>query len=719
MPGLGTGEESNESQAWIKLFGATLQPAEFAKVTLACALAGYTLSNGAYIRHLSFRGLLPLVLVFSVALACEMVIRDAGTAVVMCVMVISIVSLAGKRAGVVYAVMSALALVVLVGVAYLLFERVRTRFDIWPNPYVDKDAGYQLIQGFKGLANGGLLGTGLGFGRFANRVSVPEVDNDLVYVAIVEELGIVGGVIVLGSFVALVRMLATAAASRPKGSFERSAITTVWVSLIVQAFIILGGVLCIIPLAGVTLPFVSRGGSSLIASLMMIGAALGSSASHKEFDERPVVAAVAVPTVAVCAAMSVFLVATLTHLGEFRLFGTTNREVHVGSVMTSDGMTLAEDEETEGVVRRSYPQGTFAAHVLGASSSGIESYLTKESVMESAGALSNALALPISQEDTVLTIDSTVQMAAERELRGETGAIVALDSHTGAILAMASSPSYNVSEGYDENAQDGTYVNSAAQATYAPGSTFKIITAATALEKGIADASTTLPGDTLKFSDGSSVVNMDNRQLGKLSMQDALTQSSNTAFGQLGLNIGGDSLYEQTISFGFEEKDATVLKAAPSTFVVASSEYGNAWASVGQPTSEADGSHVGPYVTVLKMAEVMGAIANDGVMAQHQIVLSGPLATANDESRAGTRVMSEENARELYRMLVESSHVEDSSIAGKTGTAELSNDKNMCWYVCGNRAAHVCVVVAIEAPRGHMGQDVAMNRALRVLDIAA
>jgi peptidoglycan glycosyltransferase len=160
-------------------------------------------------------------------------------------------------------------------VAYNMFGHVRDRFTIWLDPWSHYNGrGYQIAQSMFAFAEGGLSGTGLGLGDPGR---IPAVKTDFIYAAIGEELGLFGATAVLVAFVLLVGSgLRTAV--RTDNAFEKLLAVGLTVIVGVQAFIILAGVLRVLPLTGVTLPFMSYGGSSLVANYMLL--ALLISVSH-------------------------------------------------------------------------------------------------------------------------------------------------------------------------------------------------------------------------------------------------------------------------------------------------------------------------------------------------------------------------------------------------------------------------------------------------------
>ncbi len=169
--------------------------------------------------------------------------------------------------------------------AWTQFGHVQTRVSIWLDPWADPlDDGYQIIQGIYGLADGGLTGTGLGRG---NQGQVPYAENDFIFAAIGEEWGLIGASAVLMAYVLIVGA-GLRIALRADRTFEKLLAVGLTTIVGVQAFVIVGGVIKVVPLTGITLPFVSYGGSSLIANYVLLALLIRlSDSSARRLGELP------------------------------------------------------------------------------------------------------------------------------------------------------------------------------------------------------------------------------------------------------------------------------------------------------------------------------------------------------------------------------------------------------------------------------------------------
>ncbi len=278
------GYEVRGARLWIALGPVTFQPGEIIKILLVIFIAGYlaekrTLLAGASMRIGPFSlpplpYLLPMVAMFVLVMLVVIVIRDLGTALLFLGIFLTMLFVAtGRRS---YVLLGLLLFAAGAYVAYTLFEHVRVRVDNWIDPFADPlDRGYQPIQALIAFARGGLFGEGLGDGipTIGGALPIPELHTDFIFAAIGEELGLVGAFAVLAFFAVLVfRGLRIALVARDDfASLLAVGLTT---SIGVQTLIIAAGNVKLAPLTGITLPFVSYGGSSVVANFVLLAGLL-------------------------------------------------------------------------------------------------------------------------------------------------------------------------------------------------------------------------------------------------------------------------------------------------------------------------------------------------------------------------------------------------------------------------------------------------------------
>jgi len=273
VPGLGV--EINGARIWLRVGPFSIQPGEFAKIFLAAFLAGYLVDKRELLSistrrlgplHLpDVKHFGPLLLALGVALVVMVAERDLGSSLLFFTLFIVMVYLATARSA--YVVIGTVMFGVGATVAFRLFGHVRTRFEIWLDPFADpKGAGFQIVEAAFALADGGLTGTGLGRGTPGK---IPFVSTDMIFAAIGEELGLLGATAILACFLLFVGAgLRVAIAA--KTPFEKLLAAGLTSMIGFQAFVIIGGVLRVLPLTGVALPFVSYGGSSLISNYIIL-----------------------------------------------------------------------------------------------------------------------------------------------------------------------------------------------------------------------------------------------------------------------------------------------------------------------------------------------------------------------------------------------------------------------------------------------------------------
>ena len=261
-------------RVWLGFGGYYFQPSELIKVFLVIFLAAYLdevremigASRFGMLRSSTFAYLIPIAFMCGIGMLLLLVQRDLGPAVLFFGVTLAMLYLATGR--LLYVVVGAIAFTGGAMVVYRLFSVARLRIDIWLNPWREAtDRGYQIVQGLIALANGGVFGTGLGYGH---PEILPAAHTDFPFAVIGEELGIVGSAAVIGLYCVLA-MRAYAIAARANSGFGALLAAGLGTVLAFQSLIILSGNLKLLPLTGITLPFVSYGGSSLLTNFLILG----------------------------------------------------------------------------------------------------------------------------------------------------------------------------------------------------------------------------------------------------------------------------------------------------------------------------------------------------------------------------------------------------------------------------------------------------------------
>lgn len=269
LPVVGT--SINGARLWVRIAGQSFQPGEFAKLLLAIFFAGFLVlkrESLALIRVKRWgvglprpRDVGPIIVAWGISVAILVFQRDLGTSLLFFGLFVSVLYFAtGQRT---WLVIGAGLFMSGATLAYFLFSHVRVRVQVWIDPFTYADAqGYQIVQSLYGLSSGGMFGTGLGDGF---PYLVPFAKSDFILSAIGEELGFVGLAAVLMLYALLVQR-GLKIASVVRDGFGQLLAAGLAVVLGLQTFIVAGGVTKLIPLTGLTTPFITAGGSSLVAN---------------------------------------------------------------------------------------------------------------------------------------------------------------------------------------------------------------------------------------------------------------------------------------------------------------------------------------------------------------------------------------------------------------------------------------------------------------------
>ena len=750
------GTEIYGSKLWIKIGGFQFQPGEFAKVLIVLFLAGYLAENRELlsisnrtvlgIKFPRLRLLYPLFIVWGVCLLVVAFERDLGSALLFYTIFLIMLYVATGRVS--YVIIGLALLAVGAFGMYQIMSHVQVRVAIWLDPFSDaQNLGYQIVQSLFSLADGGLAGVGIGKGMAD---IIPVVASDMIFAAIGEEMGLLGGSAVLLLFMLFaVRGLTTAARAKSDlAAFSAAGLTA---AISFQAFTIVGGVTKLIPLTGVTLPFMSQGGSSLLASFVIVALLLragdeatgrsteiantstdlatagyrttvrGSHMRRPALDtpESGLLGRVALAnrltrTVFLFTALFAVLIGNITYIqvikaSEYQDMPSNNHAINKarfikrGSIITADGLTLAESiQQADGTYARSYPNGNLAAHVVGYYSQqygtmGIEN--TQNDTLTGSkdysswqNALNSLAGISEPGNSVQLTIDSRIQRAAEQALAGRVGAIVALDPRSGAVLAWASAPTFDntniqaaIEAANASGGADTSMYDRATLALYTPGSTFKVLTLASALENGLATLDTTYDSPGRMEIGGADVVSIGERGHGKISLAKAFALSSNTVFGQVADGLGAEKLVATARAFGYGQQLGLDFTTAASVMPNPEemTEWELAWAGAGQPVGQ--GHTPGPQATVMQNALMAATIANNGIAMNPYVVsqILAPDGTVLKTTRGHSlgQAVGSGTAEQVKQAMLDvvqngtgsAAAIAGVKVAGKTGTAETNN----------------------------------------------
>jgi peptidoglycan glycosyltransferase len=309
-------------------------------------------------------------------------------------------------------------------------------------------------------------------------------------------------------------------------------------------------------------------------------------------------------------------------------------------------------------------------------------------------------------DDVVTTLDPAAQQQAMDLLAGQSGSIVALEPSTGRVRVMASTPGYDPNTVDDQavfkalNAPGNTerrLTNRAVQTNYQPGSTFKVVTAAAALDTGKVTPDSIVDGSSPQTISGVPLANSGGVSYGPITLTTALTNSVNTVFAKLGEQVGSQTLVEYMERFGFYKDPqldypedsmlASGIRNADQRLVTSGFDVGRV--AIGQGGAEGQ-----VQVTPLQMAEVAGTVANGGKLIRPRLTdrIVGQDGRVEEQIDPATQsqVMKAQTAAELTEMMTDvvnegtgvAAALSDVQVAGKTGTAEVKNETlNQVWFI--------------------------------------
>lgn len=371
-----------------------------------------------------------------------------------------------------------------------------------------------------------------------------------------------------------------------------------------------------------------------------------------------------------------------------------------GSIYDRNGEVLAYSKMEDGQ-KRIYPYKGRYAHLIGYNSvtydkTGLEASFNKKlvgtnPVDEIASLFTNKEEVP-KGANLYLTIDNKMTQLAEEMMKGQNGAVVAVNPKTGEVLCLYSNPTYDPNEESLKKefpnmvkSEDAPFVARCTQGLYAPGSTFKIITAAAALEEGVAED---IEDNGSVVIDGYEIKNFGGKKLGNTDIKTGFAKSSNVMFASYGVKVGEKKLKEVAERFGIGEKIPFDITTNKSVFSYEDKMTDTDLAACGIGQGKL-------LVTPLHMALVAAAIANDGVIMQPYVVekatFDGGRKVYSAQSKAWKTAVTEEVAEKIGEYMLEcvntgtgtGAKIDNISVAGKTGTAENEKEgKEHAWFVC-------------------------------------
>lgn len=514
---LGVNPSGFGAALWLPLpFRVFFQPSELLKLLLVVFLASYFDERESLLRLDNQHGrfgplpyLAPLLLMWGFCLILLIWQRDLGAATLFFILFLALLYLASGDGR--YVIGGVLLLLLGSIFAYFAFDVVALRVDAWLNPWPDaNNRAFQIVQSLYAVAAGGFLGQGVGQGF---PFYIPVVHSDFVFAAVAEEWGLIGSLAVVACYMVLAQrgLRIAALGTRPFRRYLAAGITILFTA---QAILIMGGVTRLLPLTGVTLPFLSYGGSSLLISSIMVGFLLYLSATNGEqrtgFSRTSPHFLRRVQHLLTAVIIGYLLVVgMLIYWGIGQASTILSREdnprlveaelrIQRGQILDRNGTVLAESIGADDNQTRYYPLinagpavGYYSfRHGTSGVEEGYDALLRGDISNEWAEQIRQLLHEPQSGQNIQLTLDAQLQQAADQLLGQKEGAVLLLEIPTGHILAMASHPDYNpnlLDEQFEAltEAENAPLLNRAVQGQYQPGSVLQPFIVAAALEQNL------------------------------------------------------------------------------------------------------------------------------------------------------------------------------------------------------------------------------------------
>jgi cell division protein FtsW (lipid II flippase) len=451
-------------QLWLGFAGVYFQPSELLKLLLVVFLAAY-LSDRLRIAFNFTQLATPALIIFGIAIVILLVQRDLGTSALLLILFSIMLFMAAGKYWQILLSVAGLALAAFIG--YHLFDVIRLRVDSWINPWLDPSGrSYQIVQSIMAVSSGGIFGRGPGLG--SPRV-VPVAQSDFIFSAIAEETGLVGVIGLICLMILLVHR-GFRIAFRSRSVYHRLLAAGVTSFLAFQSILIIGGNLRVLPLTGVTLPFMSYGGSSLVVSMICAGILVKLSDTEGEdpaFLEKPAPYFFIAGT-AIAGFVGILLASgwwsmirsnsLLTRTDNPRL-GINERYSPRGNILDNAGEKINMTSGVSGNFKRFYLypplSPVFGFNTSSYGQTGLESaldgFLRGERGVPSSIIWWNHLVhgQPPPGLDIKTTIDMRLQQEADQLLEGRKGALVLLNALSGDVLAMSSHPNVDPNQAED------------------------------------------------------------------------------------------------------------------------------------------------------------------------------------------------------------------------------------------------------------------------------
>ena len=763
-----SGSITNGSKLSFSIMGLSFQPSEFVKIIYVLFIAAILSKVERFIH-----------VVISAALAAVHVIilvasKDLGSALIYFITYIILLFVATHKIR--YLLLGLAGGSTAAYVSYFLFSHVRVRVAAWLDPWNDIDAtGYQIAQSLFGIGTGGWFGMGIDAGMPS---AIPYVEQDFIFSAICEEFGVIFGICLIAVCVNLFLEIVHVAHSC-YDDFMKYASYGLGIIYIVQLFLTIGGNSKFIPLTGVTLPLISYGGSSVLASLIMLSVVQGfyvnndlyyeeeynadddyenwDVSGNMEYDEsaeecRSGISALCAPrfqmnmVAGVFAGLFVAVSGYLVHYVYFdspqvinNAYNTKRQDILAaktirGDILSADGQVLATTlKDTD---ERYYPYSDVFSHAIGYASHGrmgveqsANMFLVSSNI-----SLGSKLQNDLSDEKhmgntVVTTFDARLQKIAYNAMGIYSGAVIVTEPSSGRILAMVSKPDFDpneIGDIWDDILADTTssvLLNRVTQGLYPPGSTFKILTALEYIRENPEDYQDYRFQCTGKFTNnGDTISCFHGISHGSVDFAESFAKSCNASFANIGLMLDREQFMQTLDSLYFNSSLPVNFLANVSRISDDLSDNDSAMLQtvIGQGTTQ---------MTPVQIAMVTAMIANDGemmvpYMIDHVETVDGEVIKQYGPTSMGQLITEQEAAalQELMSDVVQNGTgtrlvSEGYSAAGKTGSAEFNDSSDShAWFTGYTYDTKNPLQITVILEGAGSGGEYAVPMARRILD---
>ena len=717
------GSISGGSRLSVKLFGMYFMPSEFVKVLFVLFVAGALCIDS------SFKNLIITTAIAAVHVIILAGSNDLGAALIYYVVFVVLVFIATQNY--IYLSIGTLTGVGIAIAAYNIFRHVRVRIAAFVDPFsVIDNEGYQITQSLFALSSGSWFGVG-----FFNGTpdSIPYVETDFIFSAIVQELGIVFAIcmilICLSCFIMFINI-----SLKFDDNFYKLTSIGLGIVYVIQVFLTIGGGTKFIPLTGVTLPFVSHGGSSVMATLIAFFVIEGMyvirapQAPSKGKRRNNIVLAMTYLIIAAFMALCTYLsVYCATHKEEL-INNSYNpmQEIMIaqtrrGNIYSRNNVILAEtryDIRTE-EEKRFYPFYNIFSHAIGYSTNGragVEAaanyYLINSNQPISERMAADLTGSKYLGDGVITTLDENLQKVAYTALGTYKGAAVVSNPKTGEILAMVSKPDFDpneIDEIWDDlinDSESSVLLNRATQGLYPPGSTFKIVTLLEYIRENPGNYMNYRFNCTGSLSLKEGTISCYNHQVhGNLNLRTSFAKSCNSSFGNIGLSLDRTKFQKTLDDLLFNTTLPLTMNYSESV-AHASDDYDDI-TMVRTAFGQGD-----TLMTPMHLNLITSSIANKGMLMKPYIVSEVVNSNMNTvktfEPEEYKRLMSESEAEaisELMRAVVTEGtgkrlNNKKYTVAGKTGSAEFSSKTSSThsWFTgfAPIDDPQICVTIILE-----------------------